>query len=202
MPRTTLTGWMLSVVVALPTAAESADAPRTAIFRGTQSAATMAGPAQGAIAPVQGAAGQGPAMAPAGQPTPATPNVSQPQRDQALQRQREFLQQQAYANRPTEWQLQNPSGIQNRSPTSPNIDGYVAPNNYFGANQRVWTNLSGPVVQQQMPANISPTIPLTQTNVMIAPYTYYGASNAGWSNVTTGGATPSPLGGWNYRPGW
>ncbi|MDZ4688534.1 MAG: hypothetical protein SH850_25955 [Planctomycetaceae bacterium] len=179
-------GFHTLVVVATSSAAVSADQPL-----GPQYAARVAPAA--AVKTVS-------ATKPAAPAAPAKP----PARDDFAARQQRLQQQQAVqdANKPTAWQLQNPSGIENRSPTSRELPGYVATNNYFGAQFRDWSNLSAPVSQSQTPANITPTTPLTQTNVMISPYSYWGADNARWSNVTISNPQMNPLGGWTISPGW
>jgi|GEM_PF-4705780 len=121
------------------------------------------------------------------------------QQQQQLQRQAEL----DAARRPTEWQLQNPSGQQNRTDESQfHVNGYVSPNTYYGARQRPWSNLSAPVYERAQPPNIRPVPPLTQTRVMVAPYTYWGPQNTRWNMVGPTQATPSPLGGWNMGLGW
>jgi len=144
------------------------------------------------------------AKAPVAPAAPAKPAA----RDDFAARQQRLQQQQATqqsaqdANKPTAWQLQNPSGLENRSPTSREIPGYVSTNNYFGAQFRPWSHLSDPVTQPQTPANITPTPPLAQSGVMTAPLSYWGADNARWSNVTISQPQLNPLGGWTIPPGW
>jgi hypothetical protein len=113
-------------------------------------------------------------------------------------RQREAWQ--AYVNRPTAWQLQNPSGAQNRAPTDMMPRGYVTSNTYTGPQFRDWHNLSAPVMLPHQPADYLRPSPVTFTNVSLAPNTYWGPANQGWSNVRVGTAVPSGLGGWNYTP--
>jgi len=122
------------------------------------------------------------------------------QREERLQRDRKLHEQleqlRTELNRPTAWQLQNPSGLQNRTPTdSPR--GYIAPNTYFGSDQRAWTNQSAPIAMPQMPANYFSVPPVNFSNVLLAPNTYWGPANQSWSNVRTTTAIPSGLGGWN-----
>lgn len=132
--------------------------------------------------------------------TPPAPGLA----EIVLGRQRQESQQQAWqeAHKPTEWQLQNPSGIDNRYPTSREIPGYVAPNSYFGPQFREWNQMSPPVSQSQWPANMTPTTPLLQTNIPVAPLSYWGAGSAQWSNVTVPRPQASPLGGWTIPGGW
>jgi hypothetical protein len=145
---------------------------------------------------------------PVSTPVKPTANQSAPRRDDFAARQQRLQHQQAMqqriqeANRPTAWQMQNPSNPQNRIPTSSELPGYVAPNTYFGPQFRTWNNQSAPVTQSQPPANISPSLPLIQSNAMIAPYSYWGGGNARWSNVTTVTPQPSPFGSWTIAPGW
>lgn len=138
------------------------------------------------------------------QPAAAPSQESRPlsRDDFAARRQRLQQQPRQPAQRPTAWQLQNPSNIDNRTPTSPQLDGYVAPNTYFGPQFREWSHLSPPVSQTQRPANITAVPLLPQAGVPIAPYSYWGADNARWSHVTIGRSEPSPTGGWRMRPGW
>lgn len=170
--------------LATATAAESADRPATTPYES---------------APPKSAA---PTTA------PVTPAAALPQPDDFTSRQVRLQQQQAQqkafeeSNRPTAWQLQNPSNLQNRIPTDSNLPGYVSTNNYFGAQFREWSNMTGPVTQSQWPANMTPTVPLIQTNVMMAPRTYWGADSLRWSNVSTPPAQLNPLGGWTTHPGW
>jgi hypothetical protein len=138
-------------------------------------------------------------------PPAVTTTAGQPE-DFAARRQRfqdQLRRQQALeaARRPTDWQLQNPSNPANRSPTSLQLGGYVAPNTYFGPQFRDWSHQSPPVSQTQRPANITPVPLLEQTGAPIAPYTYWGPDNARWSHVTINRAEPDPFGGWRLRPG-
>jgi hypothetical protein len=148
------------------------------------------------------------AAVPASTPAKPAANLSTPKRDDFAARQQRLQQQQTFqqrvqdANRPTAWQLQNPSNPQNRNPTSSEISGYVAPNSYFGPQFREWNNQSAPVTQSQPPTNISPSLPLIQSNAMIAPYSYWGGDSAGWSNVNIVNPQPSPFGSWTINPGW
>ncbi len=183
------------------------------------SAVFAADPAPPAAVPAPAAAPSAPANTPAyigaaiyRGSTPAvstaaqTPGPESPQDEfqKRLQQDRERKRQQEieYANRPNEWQLQNPSGPQNRSTVDPRPAGYVAPNTYFGPQYRNWSQLSAPVYERTLPPNMTPVPPLTQTNVMVAPYSYWGADNQHWLQMSPGGATQSGLGGWNYRVGW
>ncbi|MDX1967202.1 MAG: hypothetical protein SFV23_08535 [Planctomycetaceae bacterium] len=120
------------------------------------------------------------------------------QQDRERQRRQEI----EYANRPTEWQLQNPSGQQNHSTVDPRPTGYVAPNTYYGPQFRDWSRMSAPAYERKLPPNMQSVPPLTKTQVMVAPYTYWGADNQRWLQMTPGNATQSGLGGWNYRVGW
>ena len=107
----------------------------------------------------------------------------------------------AFANRPTAWQLQNPSGAQNRYPTDVTPRGYVTTNTYSGPQYRDWNNQSAPVMVPTLPATYSPAPSVIFSNVPLAPNTYWGPANLNWSNVRVGSAVPNGLGGWNYVPG-
>lgn len=104
------------------------------------------------------------------------------------------------AHRPTAWQLQNPSGLDNRFPAD-DVPANMAPNTYYGKQFRDWNQMSGPVYERQLPQNQTAVPPLTQTRVMVAPYSYWGPQNQRWHNMSPGSARPSPLGGWNMTPG-
>lgn len=137
--------------------------------------------------------------------TSRAPNATRDAFQQRIQQvQQERLRQEfESANRPTSWQLQNPSGIQNRYGESQfHVSGYQAPNTYFGKDQRPWTNLSAPLYERELPPNIVPVPPLTQSPVMIAPYSYWGPENTQWNMVSPARVNPNPLGGWNYATGW
>jgi hypothetical protein len=153
----------------------------------------------------QAADSAGPAVAvsPETPPPAANPSETWQQRLTQLQTVQQVRQQQAlqaFANRPTAWQLQNPSGAQNRFPTDTGPNGYLAPNTYFGPLYRDWSNLSGPVMLSQMPANYTSVPPVNYSNVPLAPNTYWGAANQSWSNVRLGNVVPNSSGGWTYRP--
>jgi len=147
-------------------------------------------------------------LPPQGTPAKSTASPPAPKRDDFAARQQRLQQQQTWqqrsqeANRPTTWQMQNPSNPQNNSPTDPKVNGYIAPNTYFGAEFREWHNQSPTVTQNQPPSNISPSLPLMQSNAMIAPNSYWGADNARWSNMTIVNPQPSPFGSWTIRSGW
>lgn len=151
---------------------------------------------------VRGGSQGGPTVTAATATKPASARDSFQQRMQQLQKERLQAERDA-ANRPTAWQLQNPSGIQNRTGESQfHVNGYQAPNTYYGAPQRPWSNLSAPISEPQQPSNITPVPPLTQTRVMVAPYTYWGRQNNRWNMVSPAEATPYRLGGWNLGLGW
>lgn len=149
----------------------------------------------------------GPAIAPPMRSAPIPPRGGAPAQDESWperQREAEQLRQlqawRAYVNRPTAWQLQNPSGAQNRSPTDVLPRGYVMSNTYAGPQHREWSNVSAPVMLPQMPAGYVSVPPVPSTNVPLAPNTYWGPANQSWSNVRVGTAVPNGLGGWNYTP--
>lgn len=147
-----------------------------------------------------------PATPEAGKTKAPTPQEAFAQRVQAAatqQRQRQQLEQQQQAlaerNRPTAWQFQNPSGPTNRIPTDSGPNGFLAPNNYFGPQQRTWSNLSAPVSMNQLPFNQTATTPILQSSVPVAPNNYYGPGFARWNQLETSQGRLNPLGGWDYR---
>uniref|UniRef100_A0A7C4LNM1 Uncharacterized protein n=1 Tax=Schlesneria paludicola TaxID=360056 RepID=A0A7C4LNM1_9PLAN len=139
---------------------------------------------------------------------PPTLTPQSPQRDghqQPLprgQRQRQQLPDGAQAQplHPTDWQLQNPSGPLNQSPTEAAPRGYLAPNTYFGPAFREWQQMSGPITIQQQPFNQQPVPTVLEAAVPLAPNTYWGPSQAAWSNLHTPPVTRHAFGGWNTRP--
>ncbi|MBI1349075.1 hypothetical protein GC163_22615 [bacterium] len=137
-----------------------------------------------------------------GSPRTNSPRDEFQQRIQQVQQER-MRQEFEAAHRPTAWQLQNPSGIQNRYGESQfHVNGYQAPNTYFGAEYRPWSNMSAPLFEPQQPPNIVPVPPLTQTEVMVAPYSYWGPQNNLWHQVSPAVGSPNPLGSWDIGPGW
>lgn len=135
---------------------------------------------------------------PTGSPQQRQREVETRQLQQLLQRQREL----ARTNLPrlTAWQLQNPSGSQNRSPTDFFPGGTLAPNTYFGPAHREWNQLTGPVTLTQMPFNYRAEPSVLHANVPLAPPTYWGRAQADWSQVRTFSAAPHAFGGWNLGP--
>lgn len=139
--------------------------------------------------------------------TVTTASSPQPPRETFEERARKLREQelqQAWqaARRPTEWQMQNPSGEFNRFPTDKQLNGFVARNTYYGPHFREWNQMSPPVYEQTLPYNMQSVPPITQTNVMVAPNTYRGSSNYRWNLMAPGSAIANPLGGWNTRVGW
>lgn len=102
----------------------------------------------------------------------------------------------------TNWQLQNPSGASNYSPTDPHVTGFLAPNTYFGPQFRPWEGMSGPLYEANLPPNQTAVPPVTRSDVYLAPDTYWNPANNRWNQMSPGGATPDPLGGWTTRIGW
>ncbi|OYW21231.1 MAG: hypothetical protein B7Z55_06005, partial [Planctomycetales bacterium 12-60-4] len=94
------------------------------------------------------------------------------------------------------------SGQENQYRTELLPSGYIAPNTYFGPQQREWSGLSAPVYEQFLPYNMTPVTPVTQTDVMLAPLNYWGADSQRWLQMSPVDASPNPLGGWNTRFGW
>lgn len=123
-------------------------------------------------------------------------------RQQMEQRREQLRKAWEEAHRPTAWQLQNPSGTQNRIPTEAFPSGPLAPNTYYGPQFRQWNQMSPPVYERTLPYNMQAVPPVTQTNVMLAPNTWWNSRNNRWNQITPGSASPSPLGGWNTRIGW
>jgi hypothetical protein len=77
----------------------------------------------------------------------------------------------------------------------------VAPNTYYGAEYRSWSNLSAPVTMPQMPAGYFTPPLAVRSDAPLTTNTWWGAADRSWSNIRIGGATPSASGGWNYIPG-
>lgn len=117
---------------------------------------------------------------------------------QLQQRQRELAK--ASLPRLTAWQLQNPSGSRNCSPTEFSPGGLLAPNTYYGPAHREWNQLTGPVTLTQMPFNYRAEPTVLHANVPLAPPTYLGRAQAEWSQGRTFSATPHAFGGWNVGP--
>lgn len=134
----------------------------------------------------------------AGSPQQPKREVETRQWQQLHQRHRE--QAKASIPRLTAWQLQNPSGSQNRSPTGFTPSGFLAPNTYFGPAHREWNQLTGPVTLTQMPFNYRAEPTVLYANVPLAPPTYLGRAQADWSQVRTFSASPHAFGGWNVGP--
>ena len=200
---------IIAVCTALSGAAESADTPRPpGLGRQVVPAAPQNHPpAQPGNTPPATTIirGQRPGGAAAVTPEkPKAPVTRQEQFTDRLRKQEAERKKQEWewANRPTAWQLQNPSGEQNRFATDDVNRGYTAPNTYFGAQFRDWSGLSAPAYERQLPPGMNAVPPLTSQDVMIAPYSYWGAENQMWNQVSPGGATMDPLGGWNTRVGW
>lgn len=103
------------------------------------------------------------------------------------------------SERPTNQQLQNPSGGFQLTHAGFSQPATMAPNNYFGPEFQNWSNLqmrSGNLDAFESFNRFRPE----DSGAYYSPNTYVGSENNHWSNLSSGVVTPNDLGGWNYRP--
>ena len=104
------------------------------------------------------------------------------------------------AHRPTNQQLQNPSGEFQLSHGGTSQPASVAPNNYFGAEFHSWNNLQTRSGDLDSFESFNRYQPDTNSGAYFSPNTYVGSANNQWSNLSSGSLAPNELGGWNYLP--
>ena len=107
-----------------------------------------------------------------------------------------------FGQRPTNQQLQNPSGGFNMTHSGFSQSQYMSPNNYFGPQYHVWSNLHTQPTSLAVFESFNRYQPDINSNsgAYYSPNTYIGAANNQWSNLSNGSITPNDLGGWNYSP--
>lgn len=104
------------------------------------------------------------------------------------------------AQRPTNQQLQNPSGAFQLSHAGFSQPGSVAPNNYFGPEYNGWNNLRVPSGNLDSFESFNRSQPDMNSGGYYSPNTYLGIANNDWSNLSSGAVSPNELGGWSYQP--
>lgn len=202
MPRRTISPQIACTIFMLATSAGFADSEIPPASPNAVSSAT--GPEVRGLAEIVTSSATAVPAKPATVTTAVSPQAPRESFEERTRKLREQELQRAWqeARRPTEWQMQNPSGEFNRVPTDKQLNGFVARNTYYGPQFREWNQMSRPVYEQTLPYNMQSVPPITQTNVMVAPNTYRGSNNYRWNLMAPGSATANPLGGWNTRIGW
>ena len=102
--------------------------------------------------------------------------------------------------RPTNQQLQNPSGGFHFSHAGLSQNQYTSPNNYFGSQQHSWSNIRLQPSTLSSFESFNRFQPAMNSGAYYSPNTYMGPANNQWSNLSSGVITPNDGGGWNYQP--
>jgi hypothetical protein len=104
------------------------------------------------------------------------------------------------ALRPTNQQLQNPSGGYHLTHLGFSQPASIAPNNYFGPEFNSWNNLRVPAGNLDAFESFNRFQPDMNSSGYFSTNTWLGPINSDWSGLSSSSVIPNDLGGWSYRP--